>query len=93
MTAIAATMQAFFTERLAAQRRASPDTIAAYRVLRTWLSEVSTRGVVSHVSSGFELAAVVCGGGLTEGRHSQIDGGSAAGSDVVHLGELVFGGG
>ena len=31
MTAIAATMQAFFTERLAAQRRASPDTIAAYR--------------------------------------------------------------
>ncbi len=31
MTAIAATMQAFFTERLAAQRRASPDTVAAYR--------------------------------------------------------------
>ncbi len=44
MTAIAATMQAFFTERLIAQRRASPHTIAAYRVLRTWLSEVSTRG-------------------------------------------------
>ncbi len=36
---------------------------------------------------------MVCGGGLTEGRHSQIDGGSAAGGDVVHLGELVFGGG
>ena len=31
MTAIAATMQAFFTERLIAQRRASPHTIAAYR--------------------------------------------------------------
>lgn len=31
MTAIAATVQAFFTERLAAQRRASPHTIAAYR--------------------------------------------------------------
>ena len=31
MTAIAATMQAFFTERLISQRRASPHTIAAYR--------------------------------------------------------------
>ena len=31
MTAIAATMQAFFTDRLIAQRRASPHTIAAYR--------------------------------------------------------------
>ena len=31
MTAIAPTMQAFFTERLIAQRRASPHTIAAYR--------------------------------------------------------------
>jgi hypothetical protein len=40
-----------------------------------------------------ELAVMVCGGGLTEGRHSQVDGGSAAGGDVVHLGELVFGGG
>ena len=49
--------------------------------------------MVSHVSSGFELAVMVCGGGLTEGRQSQIDGGSAAGGDVVHLGELVFGGG
>src|ERR1017187_4705950 len=36
---------------------------------------------------------MVCGGGLTGGRHSQVDGGSAAGGDVVHLGELVFGGG
>ena len=31
MTAIAATMQAFFTEWLIAQRRASPHTITAYR--------------------------------------------------------------
>jgi site-specific recombinase XerD len=31
VTAIAATMQAFFTDRLIAQRRASPHTIAAYR--------------------------------------------------------------
>ena len=31
MTAIAATVQAFFTERLTSQRRASPHTIAAYR--------------------------------------------------------------
>ena len=31
MTAIAATMQAFFTERLTRQRRASPHTITAYR--------------------------------------------------------------
>lgn len=31
MTAIAATVQAFFTERLIGQRRASPHTIAAYR--------------------------------------------------------------
>jgi integrase/recombinase XerD len=31
VTAIAATMQAFFTERLIAQRRASPHTIASYR--------------------------------------------------------------
>ena len=31
MTAAAATVQAFFTERLARQRRASPHTIAAYR--------------------------------------------------------------
>ena len=31
MTAIAATMQAFFAERLVTQRRASPHTVAAYR--------------------------------------------------------------
>jgi integrase/recombinase XerD len=31
MTALAPTMQAFFTERLIGQRQASPHTIAAYR--------------------------------------------------------------
>ena len=31
MTAIAPTVQAFFTERLITQRHASPHTIAAYR--------------------------------------------------------------
>ena len=44
MTAIAATMQAFFTERLAAQRRASPHTIAAYRdTLRMLLAFAAAR--------------------------------------------------
>ena len=31
MTALAPTLQAFFTERLIGQRQASPHTIAAYR--------------------------------------------------------------
>jgi hypothetical protein len=31
MTPIAATLQAFFTDRLVQQRQASPQTIAAYR--------------------------------------------------------------
>lgn len=44
MTSIAPTLQGFFTERLISQRRVSSRTIASYRVLRTWLSEVSTLG-------------------------------------------------
>ena len=44
MTLLAPHLQAFFTDRLIRQKQASPHTIAAYRVLRTWLSEVSTRG-------------------------------------------------
>ena len=44
MTAIAATMQAFFTERLISQRRASPHTIAAYRdTLRLLLGFAASR--------------------------------------------------
>src|SRR3982074_2465463 len=31
MSALAPTLQAFFTDRLARQRRASPETVAAYR--------------------------------------------------------------
>ena len=31
MTALAPTLQAFFTERLISQRQASPHTVAAYR--------------------------------------------------------------
>ena len=43
MTAIAATMQAFFTERLIGQRRASPHTITAYRdTLRLLLGFAAT---------------------------------------------------
>jgi hypothetical protein len=44
MTALAPTLEAFLAVRLMAQRGASPNTVASYRVLRTWLSEVSTRG-------------------------------------------------
>jgi site-specific recombinase XerD len=44
VTAIAATMQAFFTERLIAQRRASPHTITAYRdTLRLMLGFAAQR--------------------------------------------------
>jgi integrase/recombinase XerD len=44
VTAVAATVQAFFTERLARQRRASPHTIAAYRdTLRLLLSFAAQR--------------------------------------------------
>ena len=44
MTALAPTLQLFFTERLAGQRDASPNTIAAYRVsLRLLLRYASER--------------------------------------------------
>jgi hypothetical protein len=35
MSALAPTLEAFFTERLISQRHASPHTVAAYRVPRT----------------------------------------------------------
>ena len=44
MSALAPTLEAFLADRLMIQRGASPHTVASYRVLRTWLSEVSTRG-------------------------------------------------
>ena len=44
MTALASTLQAFFTERLIRQRQASPHTLAAYRdTLRLLLVFASTR--------------------------------------------------
>jgi integrase/recombinase XerD len=44
MTAAAATIQAFFTERLARQRQASPHTIAAYRdTIRLLLTYTAAR--------------------------------------------------
>lgn len=44
MTALAPTLQAFFTDRLISQRAASPNTIAAYRTsLRLLLSYATTR--------------------------------------------------
>jgi hypothetical protein len=48
MSALAPTMQAFFTERLQGQRQASPNTIAAYRdiditVIALWLGHESTQ--------------------------------------------------
>ena len=48
MTAISATVQAFFTERLTRQRRASPHTIAAYRdTLRLLLGFAAQRAGTS----------------------------------------------
>jgi hypothetical protein len=44
MSDLAPVLQEFFTRRLVSQRDASPATITAYRVPRTWRSEVSTRG-------------------------------------------------
>jgi hypothetical protein len=44
MTLIAATLQVFFTDRLAQQRQASPRTIAAYRdTLRLLLGSPTSR--------------------------------------------------
>jgi site-specific recombinase XerC len=51
MTLIAATLQGFFTDRLARQRQASPHTIAAYRdALRLLLTFVQQRNGTSPAS-------------------------------------------
>ncbi len=52
MTALAPALQAFFTQRLITQRNSSPQTIAAYRVSRTWLGMASTLGGRSCVLRG-----------------------------------------
>jgi site-specific recombinase XerD len=61
VTAAAATVQAFFTERLARQRRASPHTIAAYRdTLRLLLSFAAERATTPPCRLGFaDLTAPV----------------------------------
>ena len=47
MTAITATVQAFFTERLLTQRHASPRTVAAYRdTIRMLLAFTSARTAI-----------------------------------------------
>ena len=58
MTAAAATVQAFFTERLARQRRASPHTIAAYRdTLRLLLSFTAERAATVPCRLDFAVLA------------------------------------
>ena len=43
MTALATTLQAFFTDRLARQRQVSPNTLAAYRDTLRLLSAMARR--------------------------------------------------
>jgi site-specific recombinase XerC len=61
VSAVAPTLEAFFTQRLMSQKRASQHTIAAYRVPRTWLSAVSTQEGGRSRLQGFGLAVMVCG--------------------------------
>ena len=52
MSALAPTLQAFFTERLIGERHASPNTIAAYRdTLKLLLAFAAKRFTASHASS------------------------------------------
>jgi len=48
MSALAPTLEAFFTERLLSQRRASPHTIAAYRDAFCLLLGFSQRETARH---------------------------------------------
>ena len=58
MTALAPTLQAFFTERLIRQRQASPHTLAAYRdTLRLLLVFASARKAAN--SSGKAMARTI----------------------------------
>lgn len=73
MTAIAATVQAFFTERLITQRQASPHTIAAYRdVVRMLLSFTATRtGIACHRLDFSHLDATVVSAFLDHLEHAR----------------------
>src|SRR5664279_4520040 len=51
MTALAASLQAFFTQRLIQQRRASPHTIAAYRDTLRMLLIFTSPGAGKRVSN------------------------------------------
>ena len=66
MSDLAPVLQEFFTDRLVSQRDASPATIAAYRVPRTWLSAVSTQEGGRSRLQGFGLAVMVCGAAWAE---------------------------
>ncbi len=76
MTAAAATVQAFFTERLTRQRRASPHTIAAYRdTLRLLLGFAAERSGTVPCRLGFaDLAAPVITAFLDHCEHDRDNG-------------------
>jgi site-specific recombinase XerD len=57
MSALAPILQGFFTDKLIRQRRASPDTIAAYRDTWRLLLEFATRST-GHAPSSLDLAEV-----------------------------------
>jgi integrase/recombinase XerD len=73
VTAAAATVQAFFTERLARQRRASPHTIAAYRdTLRLLLAFAAERAATPPCRLGFaDLTAPVITAFLDHCEHQR----------------------
>ena len=56
MSTLAPTLQAFFTQRLVAQRRASPNTVAAYRdTFRLLLGFASAELGRSRLSSAWRI--------------------------------------
>ena len=73
MTAITATVQAFFTERLLTQRRASPRTVAAYRdTIRMLLAFTSARtGSPCHHLDFTDLSAETIGAFLDHLEHER----------------------
>jgi hypothetical protein len=56
MSALAPTMQAFFTERLMGQRQASPNTIAAYRDTFRLLLAFAAQRLAQTARSGSTIA-------------------------------------
>ena len=66
MTALAPTLQAFFTERLARQKNASPHTVTAYRDALRMLVQFAAR----RIGTGTRVALI--------GRPSLVSAGAAA---------------